>query len=376
MKNNLKKLTQGIVYLVGAGPGDPGLLTMKGARLLAQADAVVYDRLVNPEILDLAPNAVKFFAGKNHVLDHKMQFHNSQRQQAKTNQLLVRLANEGKRIIRLKGGDPFIFGRGGEEAGFLADRGIRFEIVPGVTAGWGVPAYAGIPLTDRRLSSSVVFITAHQDPRKKINPGDWKKLAGFPGTLVFFMTVKTMPRVARALLKEGKPGRTPVAVIERGTLPEQRTVYGTLATIAAKIKSKGIQAPALMVIGDVVRLREKLAWLESKPLAGRTVLITRPKAQARALKNLLDRNGARTLELPAIRIEPPADWSGLDRAVQNIKSYDTVIFTSTNAVDAFFSRLARAGKDGRALAGVHLAVIGSAKARRLKELGVAPDWIS
>jgi len=264
------KRKKGIVYLVGAGPGDPELLTLRGARLLAQADAVVYDGLVNPALLELAPRAERIYAGKIKPLPEKI-WEGSRNHKCvhlknagvdQTNQLLVKLAGEGKRVVRLKGGDPFIFGRGGEEASCLKKHRIDFEVVPGITAGYSAPAYAGIPVTDRRFSSLVIFATAHEDPQKEQSSVDWEKLAQLEGTLVTFMGVKSLPSVVQALLDGGKSPDTLISVIQWGTLPGQRVVEGSLGDIVRKVKKAGLGSPAIAVIGKVNQLRKELAWFE------------------------------------------------------------------------------------------------------------------
>ena len=282
------------VFLVGAGPGDPGLLTLRAVELLGSADVVLYDRLIPPGALRHArPEAELVYVGK--------QGGGPQMPQAEIDRLLVEHGRAGKRVVRLKGGDPLVFGRGGEEALKLREAGIAFEIVPGITAGVAAPAYAGIPVTHRELASGVAFVTGHEDPDKPESALDWAALARFPGTLVFYMGVRALPRIAERLQAEGRPADEPVAVVERGTLPGQRTVLATLADVAEK--AAGIKAPAVTLVGPVAALREDLAWLEQRPLHGRTVAVTRARAQASPLAARLRELGAEVIEAPAIRTE-------------------------------------------------------------------------
>ena len=371
------RFKKGIVFLVGAGPGDPGLMTLRGVELLRKADAIVYDSLVNPSMLEYAsPLAERVYAGKHHDGDG-----DASTAQEKINRLLVKLARQGKKTVRLKGGDPFVFGRGGEEASFLKKAGIRFEVVPGVSAGSAVPAYAGIPVTDRRFASEVIFATAHESADKKEISRRWALLASMPGTLVLFMGVRTLAQITKELIKYGKPRKTPVAIIEKGTLPGQRVAEGTLENIAAKARAARIQAPALTVIGEVGRLRKNLQWFFPRGkqsgggLAGKTVLLTRPHDRNGFLRRTLEDEGARVLEFPAIRIEPPRDWKPLDNALGNLRLFDWMVFTSVHGVEAVFSRLAAAGKDGRALANVKIAAVGESTAGALAQNGIKPDFI-
>jgi len=356
----------GKVYLVGAGPGDPGLLTLKGDAILKIADVVLYDYLANTELLlHTRPEAERIYVG----------FHAEERMsQEAINQLLVERARQGKTVCRLKGGDPFVFARGGEEAEHLAASGIPWEVVPGVSAGTAVPAYAGIPLTHRHLSSSVLFVTGHEDPGKPRGPDvDWEKIAHGASTLVFFMGVKTLPQIAENLIRAGRPFSTPVAVIRWGTKGEQQTVTGTLATIVERARAAGVKPPALTVVGDVIRLREKLQWFERLPLFGQRVLITRPREQADELVAPLRALGAETLELPAIAIEDPEDWSPLDKAIRNLRRYKWVIFTSANGVRKFLGRMAATGNDVRSMSAAKLCAIGPATAAELRKYCLTVD---
>jgi uroporphyrinogen III methyltransferase/synthase len=358
----------GTVYLVGAGPGDPGLITVRAAELLGRADAVVYDYLANPAHLALCrPGCETIYVGKQagkHTLP-----------QDQINDLLVRLAGDGKNVVRLKGGDPFVFGRGGEEAEVLAEKGVPFEVVPGVTAGVAVPAYAGIPVTHREHNVAVTFITGHEDPDKKRSDMDWRALAWDRQTLCFFMGVGNLPRIAAKLMENGRSPDTPVAVIRQGTTPKQRTVTGTLAGIAQKIEAAQIKPPAVVVIGTGVTLRHQLDWFERRPLFGRRVAVTRTRAQASVLSGALRDLGAEVMETPTIQIVPPEDWGPLDGAIGRLDDYDYLVFTSPNGVAKFWERLTARGQDARALAGSTLAAIGPATAQALAECGLISDVI-
>jgi uroporphyrinogen III methyltransferase/synthase len=353
------------VYLVGAGPGEPGLITQKGFQCLKEADVVIYDRLIDEQLLDsVPPKAEKLYVGKASSAHTK--------EQAEINRLLVAKAREGKRVVRLKGGDPYVLGRGGEEAEALAENHIPFEIVPGVTSPVAVPAYAGIPLTHRRLSSSFAVITGHQARgRSSIN---WEKLATAVDTLVFLMGMKNLPEIVDRLIEHGRPPDTPVAVIREGTTPEQETVVGSLKDIVARVKEHHLTPPAVIVVGEVVRLREKLRWFDNRPLFGKHVLVTRPRHQAGALSLLLSARGARAVELPMIGIQKIAG-RGLDDAIASLNSYHWLVFTSVNGVEVFFERLRALGRDSRALAGLKVAAIGPATAKALREEGITVDYV-
>ena len=356
-----------MVYLVGAGPGDPGLMTQRALELIARADAILYDRLIPPGALDGArPGADLRYVGKQPG-GHAME-------QDDINALLVELGREGGEVVRLKGGDPFVFGRGGEEAQALADAGIPFEVVPAVTAGVAAPAYAGIPVTHRDDASAVAFITGHEDPTKPDTAIDWDALARFPGTLVFYMGVKNLPDIARRLQQAGRPASEPAAVVERGTLPGQRTAAGTLSDIAELVKEAGIRPPAITLVGSVARLRDRLAWLERRPLFGRSVVVTRARAQASGLARKLEELGARVVEAPAIRIEPrPADE--VDATLDGIGEYALVCVTSPNGAALLMDSLERGGRDARALAGVTVAAIGPGTAAELRRRGIVADVV-
>lgn len=361
-----------MVYIAGAGPGDPGLLTLRAKELLESAEVVIHDWLVHEDILQLAPNAVLIDMGKD---PHSRKSRPSQKSQDEINRMLLRFARAGKKVVRLKGGDPFVFGRGAEEAAWLEANGIDFEIVPGVSAGYAVPAYAGIPVTDRRISSAVIFVTGHEDPTKSRSPIEWRRLADFDGTIVSFMGIRNLAGIAGELMKGGKAADTPVTVIEWGTLPSQRAAEGTLRDIAKKVAGLGIGSPALTVIGPVNRFRRQLAWFEKKALFGKTVLITRAREQAGSLRKLLQQEGARVLEYHGIRIAPPKDWKALDRVLAPHKKYDWVVFTSTNGVDSVLGRMKSLRKDARIFSSAKIAAIGNSTCARLRAGGIEPDLV-
>jgi uroporphyrinogen III methyltransferase/synthase len=358
----------GTVHLVGAGPGDPGLATARALELIAQADAVVHDRLVAPALLRLAREGAELIDVGKRPGDPGLG-------QDRINTLLVELARAGKRVVRLKGGDPFVFGRGGEEARTLAEAGIAFEVVPGVTAGIAAPAYAGIPVTDREQASGVAFVTAHEDPSKDESALDWAALAAFPGTLVFYMGVRTLPAVAARLAEHGRSGDEPAAVIERGTLPGQRVVTAPLAEIAGRAAEAGIRPPALTVVGPVAAMGERLAWLERAPLYGLTVVITRARAQASGLAAQLAALGASVVEAPAIRIVPTLERPEVAKAIDAIGEFELVCLTSPNGAELLLEALADRGRDARALAGATLAAIGPGTAAALARGGLRADVV-
>jgi len=357
-------MNDGIVYLVGAGPGDPGLLTVRGREVLARADVVVYDALLSPRLLAHAPPAAeRIYVGKRadrHTLP-----------QEKINALLVEHARAGRTVVRLKGGDPFVFGRGGEEALALAEAGVPVEVVPGVTAGVAALAYAGIPATHRDHASALGLITGHAAAEKTDDPLDWDALARWPGTLVFFMGVANLPRICANLIDRGKDPATPAAAVRWGTTPRQRTVAGTLATLPDLAAEANLEPPAVIAVGGVVGLRDRLAWFDRRPLFGRRILVTRARAQASSLVADLTALGAEAIEAPSIRIERPEDPGPLAAAVR--ETFDWIVFTSVNGVDAFFGALADAGRDLRALAGTRVASIGPATTDRLVAAGIRPD---
>jgi uroporphyrinogen III methyltransferase / synthase len=356
----------GIVYLVGAGPGDPGLMTRRSLELIASADAILYDRLIPPGALDGArPDAELRYVGKEPGA--------AALSQEETNALLVELGRDGKRVVRLKGGDPFVFGRGGEEAEALAAAGVPFEVVPGVTAGVAAPAYAGIPVTHRDAASAVAFVTGHEDPDKPDSALDWDALARFPGTLVFYMGIKKLPLIAERLTAAGRDAGEPAAVIERGTHADQRTIVDTLGGIAARVEAEAIRPPAITLVGAVAELRETIAWLERRPLHGEVVAVTRARARASGLAERLRELGAAVVETPAIRIEPRPVEGELGDAVDRIGEYGLICFTSPNGVHLFFDALS--GGDARSLAGATIAAIGPGTAAALLEQGIRADVV-
>jgi uroporphyrinogen III methyltransferase/synthase len=358
----------GKVYLIGAGPGDPGLITVKGLECVQKAEVIIYDYLANERLLDhRRPDAELIYVGKQggrHTLP-----------QEEINALIVKKAKEGKVVARLKGGDPFIFGRGGEEAEELSDNGIPFEVVPGVTAATSVPTYAGIPLTHREHTASVAFVTGHEDPTKPESKVHWEKIATGIGTLVFFMGMKNLRNIVDNLVANGRRADTPVAAIQWGTRTDQKVVTGTLADIVAKVKEARLGPPAIIVVGEVVRLREKLNWYESKPLFGKRVVVTRSRDQASVFAEMLINAGAKPIQLPSIDVVPPSSWSELDGALEKIESYHWVIFTSANAVRFFFERLKGRGMDLRILKGVKICAVGPKTAESLEQHGLRADLI-
>ncbi len=358
----------GKVYLIGAGPGDPGLLTLKGKDILSKAEVVIYDRLASPRLLSFArPDAERIYVGKRtgrHTVD-----------QEGINKLILEKALEGKMVARLKGGDPFIFGRGGEEAQVLAEAGIPFEVVPGVTSAIAVPAYAGIPLTHRAHTASVAFITGHRRIDRDEADIDWENLAKGVGTLVFLMGVKNLPFIVEQLMAFGRRPETPVAVIRWGTTPQHRSVSGTLADIVSKVEEAGLKPPAIIVIGDVVSLRDQINWFERSPLLSRRILVTRTREQASDLVKLLEEKGALCLECPTIEVTWPEDLTELDNAIKALPSFDWIIFSSTNAVRFFFQRLFHHGRDLRFLGRNALAAVGASTAQALREYYLEPDLV-
>lgn len=373
-------MTDGFVSLVGAGPGDPDLITVKGMQRLQHADVVIYDYLANPELLRYChADAERIYVGKQanrHTL-----------RQDEINALLVTHGQAGKRVVRLKGGDPYIFGRGGEEAEALEQAGVAWEVVPGISAGVAAPAYAGIPVTHREAASSVAFITGHEDPTKSETALNWRTLATAVDTLVFYMGVGNLPEIAEKLVQHGRSAETPVAVIRWGTLPKQEVVTGTLRTIAADIESARLRPPAITVVGEVVRLREKLGDLVERaaseaapvavdgPLHGKRIVVTRAREQASALSERLRAAGAEPIEYPVIAFAPPSDWAGLDSALRQIDSYDWVIFTSVNGVKFAVQRMRDLGIDPGQLRGCKLGAIGPATAAELTTAGFQADFM-
>jgi uroporphyrinogen III methyltransferase/synthase len=359
----------GKVYLVGAGPGDPGLITVRGRDLLGRAEVLVYDHLASKKLLKYVPaTAELIYAGKKGNIHHALT-------QDEINQLLVDRAKAGRLVIRLKGGDPFIFGRGGEEIQELVAAGIPFEAVPGVTSASAAATYAGIPITHRDFTSSVAFITGHEDPTRENSRIAWDKISTGIGTLVFYMGIKNLPFITESLMANGRAPETPVAVIRWASTPEQHSVVGTLATIVERVTEAKITPPALVVVGEVVGLRDTLNWFEKKPLFGKKVLVTRTRDQASELVNLLEEEGAECLEGSTIALVPPDSWAELDAALANLAAYDWLLFTSINAIAFFFKRLLENKLDARDLKGPKIGVVGTATAEVLRNYGIQADLL-
>ena len=362
----------GMVYLVGAGPGDYRLISIKAVDCLKMADVVVYDRLADDRILRWAPdNAEYIYVGKassNHTM-----------KQEDINQLLVDKAKEGKCVVRLKGGDPFVFGRGGEEGLLLRENNLPFEIVPGITSAISVPAYAGIPVTHRAVATSFAVVTGHEDPTKGKSNMRWEHLATGVDTLVFLMGVANLPHITSKLIANGRSADTPAAVIRWGTKPEQRTLITTVGNDAEDVAKNGIKPPAIFIVGEVVNLRDSLQWFDNlaqRPLFGKRILVTRARSQASKLTAKLENLGAEVIEVPAIEIIDPEDlYAALDQAIDHVQDYHWLMFTSANGVKHFFARLLQAGKDARALGYAKIAAIGSATAAELKKYGLVADVI-
>ncbi|MEO8334449.1 MAG: uroporphyrinogen-III C-methyltransferase [bacterium] len=362
---------RGIVYLVGAGPGDPGLLTVRGRELLATCDVIATDALANPAIIAAArianPRVVVHDVGKRGR-------DSTSSSQADIDALLVRLGQEGNRVVRLKGGDPFVFGRGSEEAQALTQAGVPFEVVPGVTAGVAAPAYAGIPVTHRGVATSVTFVTGHEDPSKPDTQTDWRALARAGGTIVLYMGVKTLPRIAEVLIAGGMSPDMPAAAVQWGTHARQRTVVATVSTLPSAIAREGLGAPIITIIGQVVSLRDEIAWFDRLPLFGRRIVVTRASAQAGTLHAALAELGAEVLEVPALRIEP-LDVEPLRAALSSNAGYDWIVLTSQNAVSAMWTALRSLGKDARALAALRVACVGPSTAEALAAHGIIADVV-
>jgi len=361
-------MRQGIVYLIGAGPGDPKLITLRGQECAARADVVVYDRLVSLKIVAQArPDAELIYVGKSperHTLT-----------QDEINRVLAEKAGEGKTVARLKGGDPFVFGRGGEEAEYLRELGIGFEVVPGITSAIAAPAYAGIPVTHRDFTSSFAVITGHEDPTKIDSSIAWDKLSTGSGTLVFLMGMENLGYIVSRLVDNGRSPNTPVALIRLGTRPEQEVLTGTLGDIGERAGGAGFKSPVVIIVGDVVSLREKLQWFEKRPLFGKRVLVTRTREQASLLAAAVEELGGEAWEFPVIKIGPPSSWELLDRALDSLQSYRWVVFTSANGVEQFLKRLTATGGDIRSLYGAKIGAIGPKTAECLQGFGLKVDYV-
>lgn len=356
------------VYLIGAGPGDPGLLTVRAKQLIETCDVVVYDYLANKEFLEYArPDAEVIYVGKKGG-DHTLP-------QDKINALIVEKARSGLSVARLKGGDPFVFGRGGEEAEELVEAGVDFEVVPGVTAGVAAPAYAGIPVTHRDHTTSVCFITGHEDPTKEESGHNWDVYAQSTSTLVFYMGVKNLPMIAGNLIKGGRDPKTPVALVRWGTRAEQQSFVSTLDNVADEARQRGFAAPSIIVVGGVCGLHDKLAWFEKRPLLGKGVVVTRAREQASALVRTLAGHGAHVYEFPTIRIQPLDGYEEVENAILRLPMQDWVIFTSVNGVKHFWNQLQEIGLDARVFGGLQVAAIGPATAEALRCRGINPDFV-
>ncbi|HWX20893.1 MAG TPA: uroporphyrinogen-III C-methyltransferase [Candidatus Binatia bacterium] len=357
---------RGMVYLVGAGPGDPGLLTLRGAELLARAEVVVYDALVNAELLRLAPSSAEIIYGGKRARDHAIP-------QNELNELLIAKARAGKTVVRLKGGDPYVFGRGGEEAEQLADADVPFEVVPGISSFVAVPNYAGVPLTHRGIASKLTLITGHEDPAKEASQIDWAQVAKTPGTQVIMMGTDRIGQIAETLVGHGMDPETPIAMVRWGTTGHQQSIDGTLANIGEVAARTKIGPPTVAVIGEVVKLRPKLNWFEHRPLFGRRVVVTRARDQAPQLSSRLRDLGAEVLEVPTIKLEPPTHRELLVDALLELNSYDWLVFTSPNGVTSFFEYFFRQFHDMRDIGGARIAAVGPATAKKLKELHLQVD---
>jgi len=361
-------MKQGIVYLVGAGPGDYKLISVRALEYIQIADIIVYDRLADDRLLSTArPDVELVYVGKASSA-HTMR-------QEDINQLLVDKAKEGKIVVRLKGGDPFVFGRGGEEALLLVENKILFEIVPGITSAISVPAYAGIPVTHRGIATSFAVVTGHEDPTKAESTIKWSHLATAVDTLVFLMGVENLSHITANLIKHGRSENTPAAVIQWGTKPEQRVLVTTVGQAAADVAKQGIKPPAIFIVGEVVNLRQQLAWFDQRLLFGKTVLVTRAREQASTLTSELEALGAQCIEAPAIKLVPPESYAELDESIDKLNTYNWLIFTSVNGVEYFFNRLHVMKRDSRALGHVHIAAIGAQTAAKLKGYGILADIV-
>ena len=361
-------MSQGKVWLVGAGPGEPGLITVRGLEVLSQADVVLYDALAHPSLLDACPGADKRYVGKRYAFDNPPQ--------AGINRVLIEEAKQGKKVVRLKGGDPFLFARGAEEAEALADAGIPFEVVPGVPSPVAAAAYAGMSLTHRDLSSSTTFITGSDKAGKEWSPDAWKKLATATDTICVLMGMRRIEDITRAIIDGGRDPGTPAAVIQWGARPEQRVEVATLGTIAQRVRDSGITNPAIIVVGQIVSLRDKLSWYDSRPLFGKRILVPRPAHQAVATAEAVRARSARPIAFPVIEIVDPPEPERLLAAARDVQRYDWVLFTSANGVDRFFAALAQVGRDARAFATAKIGVIGPKTGKALDRFGLRPDLVA
>ncbi len=361
-------ITTPVVWLVGAGPGDPGLLTVRAVECLAQADLVLYDQLVPPRLLEYAPAGAERICVADLPGRHPERYPHIHR-------TMIEAARLGKRVVRLKGGDPFLFSRGGEEAGALSQAGIAYEIVPGVTSALAAAACAGIPLTHRLHASAVAFITGHEDPAKVYDKLDWQALASFPGTLVIYMGMARLPQITQQIIEHGKDRETPAAAVRWASTGQQWTIEAPLCELPRAVQAGGMKSPAIIVIGPVVNLRSQLAWFERRPLFGKRIWVTRPRRQSDVLVRRLELLGAIPLVAPLLEICKPADWAPVDRAIDEIKLYHWLVFTSANGVHAFMQRLLQRGCDLRTLGAVRLAAIGSGTADALRSYHLLADLV-
>ncbi len=369
MEQQIKNIKTGKVYLVGAGPGDPGLITLRGKYLLERAEVLVYDYLANPKLLKYVPKDAKLiYAGKKGGTKHT-------HTQEEISQMLVDWALAGKMVVRLKGGDPFIFGRGGEELEELVKAGVPFEVVPGVTSATAAATYAGIPITHRGYTASVAFITGHEEPGKENSNIDWSKLATGAGTLVIYMGIKNLSIIVDNLTKNGRDPKTPVAVVRWASTPEQHTVVATLETIVSRVEEEAIKPPALIIVGEVVALRDTLDWFEKRPLFGKRIVVTRTREQASELVVALEGYGAECLEYATIQMDPVDSYAILDEELERLHEYHWILFSSINAVQYFFERLYAKGLDARDLKGPDVAAVGRATADFLLHYGIVADLI-
>lgn len=360
---------KGRVSLVGAGPGDPGLLTLKARDRLKEADLVIYDTLANPEHLKhTKDSAAAICVGK--------QFRHHPYSQKKINRMIIQAARKGQNVVRLKGGDPYLFGRGGEEALYLHERGVSFEVIPGVTSATACAAYAGIPLTHREHNASVTFLTGHRAHDENLDSVPWNKIASLNGTLVIYMGFYNLAKIAERLIRAGMPAVTRICVIEWGTLPKQRSCEGTLSNIAAKVREKKLHAPAIIIVGEVVSLKKQLNWYERLPLFGKKVAVTRTREKIGGMAQKLKELGAEVLEFPTIEIAPLSDFSGMDQALRTLSGFDWVVFTSAYGVEAFFNRLrGHHKKDARILKNIRIACVGPETEKALKDQGLSADLV-
>ncbi len=361
-------MTLGKVWLVGAGPGEPGLITVRGLEVLSQADVVLYDALAHPSLLDACPDADRRYVGKRYAFDNPPQ--------AGINQQLIDEAKKGKKVVRLKGGDPFLFARGAEEAEALAEAGVPFEIVPGVPSPVAAAAYAGMSLTHRDLSSSTTFITGSDKAGKEWSPDAWKKLATATDTICVLMGMRRIAEITQAIIDGGRDPNTPAAVIQWGARPEQRVEVGTVSDIAERARARGLSNPAIIVVGKIVALRKQLCWYDSRPLFGKRILVPRPAHQAKATAEAVRSRSAKPVVFPVIEIVDPPDIERLYAAARQVQSYDWVLFTSANGVERFFAALAHVGRDARAFAGAKIGVIGPKTGQALDRFGLRSDLVA